>query len=100
MKIDFTDAAIADLKSIRNYTLDQWGPDQEQAYMDAMWSKFEELTSAPERFRNREDLFPECQIAAQGKHVILFRVNDGDILQIVRVLHSAMDYSRHVSKNL
>lgn len=99
MKIDFTDAAIADLKSIRNYTLDQWGPNQEQAYIDAMWSKFEELTSAPERFRKREDLFPGCQIAAQGKHVILFLVND-DLLQIVRVLHSAMDYQRHVPKGI
>jgi len=98
MKIDFTDAAIADLRSIRKYTLDHWGPKQEQAYLESLWAKFEDLTSNPERCRSRDDLFPGCQIASQGKHVILFRVHNG-LLQIVRVLHSAMDYPRHVPKN-
>ena len=39
--------------------------------------------------------FPGCQLAPPGKHVILFRI-DGTVLQIVRVLHSAMDFKRHI----
>jgi plasmid stabilization system protein ParE len=40
-------------------------------------------------------LFPGCRIAAQGRHVILFHI-EGEVLQIVRILHAAMDFKRHL----
>ena len=94
MKLDLTEAAVEDLRSIRAYTLERWGEQQEQAYIERLWERFGELfkDSSPCRFRN--DLFPGCQLAAEGKHVILFRIR-GDVLQVVRVLHSAMDFKRH-----
>lgn len=97
MKLDFTKAAIEDLQSIRDYTLETWGPKQEKIYLESMWTRFEEILADPERWRRREDLFPGCQIAAQGKHVILFKMK-GNIIQVVRILHGAMDYKRHISK--
>lgn len=97
MTLDFTAAAISDLESISAYTLEKWGSDQEQLYLDALWARFEEILVSPENWRFRNDLFPDCQIAAQGKHVILFRVR-GTTLQIVRILHSAMDFRRHLPK--
>ena len=99
MTLDFTDAAVSDLRSIRNYTLNAWGEEQEQIYLDSLWSRFEEIIEDPERWRYREDLFPKCQIAAQGKHVILFRVQ-GNVLQIIRILHGAMDFPRHLPEDL
>lgn len=95
MILDFTKAAISDLQSIRSYTLEGWGPEQEQRYLDALWKKFEEILADPQRLRRRNDLFPGCQIAAQGKHVILFWVEDS-ILRIVRILHGAMDFPRRI----
>lgn len=95
MKLELTPAALADLRSIRAYTLERWGAAQEEAYLDRMWEKFEDLLTNPARYRFRPDLFPGCQIAAEGKHVILFRVNKST-LQIVRVLHGAMDFRRHL----
>lgn len=62
-----------------------------------MWNRFEEILIDPERWRRREDLFPGCQIAAQGKHVILFRI-EGKGIQVVRILHSAMDFKRNLPK--
>lgn len=99
MTLDFTEAAVSDLRSIRDYTLEMWGADQEQLYLDSLWDKFEQILREPQRRRFRDDLFPNCQIAAQGKHVILFRIQ-GKVLQIVRILHSAMDYSRHIPDEL
>lgn len=90
MIIDLTEAALLDLRSIRDYTLSTWGEDQEREYLDGIWAKFEILLSDPDRFRQREDLFPGCRFATHGKHVILFRIQTG-VLQIVRVLHGAMD---------
>ena len=95
MKLELTPAALADLRSIRDYTLERWGSAQEAAYLDRMWEKFEALLADPTRYRFRSDLFPGCQIASEGKHVILFRVNRST-LQVVRVLHSAMDFKRHL----
>ena len=95
MTIDLTEAAISDLQSIRDYTLETWGEPQEQEYLDALWTLFEEILADPERWRFRNDLFAGCQIASQGKHVILFRI-DTEVLQVVRILHSAMDFRRHL----
>jgi toxin ParE1/3/4 len=95
MKLDLTPAALADLRSIRAYTLERWGAEQEAAYLDRMWEKFESLLANPAPYRFRPDLFPGCQIAAEGKHAILFRI-DKSTLQVVRVLHGAMDFKRHL----
>jgi toxin ParE1/3/4 len=95
MILDFTKAAVSDLQSIRSYTLAKWGSEQEQRYLDALWNKFEEILADPQRWRRRDDLFPGCQIAAQGKHVILFRV-ENSIMKIVRIIHGAMDFPRQI----
>ena len=99
MTLEFTPAAISDLRSVREYTLEKWGSRQEQRYLDGLWTKFETILANPERWRARDDLFPGCQIAAEGRHVILFRLQ-GRTLQIVRVLHSAMDFQQHILKDL
>lgn len=96
MILDFTKAAVADLQSIRSYTLHTWGAEQEQIYLDSLWKKFGDLLASPQRWRQRNDLFPGCQIAAHAKYVILFRIN-GSELQIVRILHAAMDFPRHLT---
>ena len=117
MKLELTQAALDDLRSIRAYTMERWGPVQEQRYLDQIWGKFETISTDPSKFRFRRDLFPGCQIAAEGKHVILFRMHkagSGDsshedaeqaernrfrhksTLQVVRVLHGAMDFKRHI----
>ena len=98
MNLEFTKAAVADLRSIRQYTLETWGGEQEEVYLNNLWSKFEDILDDPSLWRFRSDLFPGCQIALQGKHVILFRVQ-GKTLQIVRILHSAMDFPSHLKGN-
>ena len=99
MKLDLTDTALGDLQAISRYTRQMWGEDQEKRYLDEMWARFEQILMEPSRWRFREDLFPGCQLAPQGKHVILFRV-DGEVLQVVRGLHGAMDFGRHLPDNL
>jgi toxin ParE1/3/4 len=95
MKLELTRAALEDLRSIRSYTLSRWGPEQEEQYLDRIWDRLQEIAAEPGRFRFRQDLFPGCQIAAEGRHVILFRLR-GKTLQVVRVLHGAMDFPRHL----
>jgi toxin ParE1/3/4 len=96
MKLAFTHAALEDLRSIRVYTLETWGAEQEDRYLNRIWAKFDSIRLDPARYRLRPDLFPGCRIAAEGKHVILFRA-EADLLEIVRVLHAAMDFKRHLA---
>lgn len=98
MNLVFTHAALEDLRSIRAYTLETWGQEQEVRYLDKMWAKFDSLGQDPDQYRQRPDLFPGCRIAAEGKHVILFRAGP-EQLEVVRVLHSAMDFKRHLSSD-
>lgn len=91
MKLTFTHAALADLRSIRAYTLEAWGVEQEERYLNRIWAKLDSIRLDPVRYRLRPDLFPQCRVAAEGKHVILFR-SGGASVEIVRVLHAAMDF--------
>jgi toxin ParE1/3/4 len=95
MKLILTEAALDDLRSIRAYTLETWGGEMEERYLHKLWARIQSLRADPFRHRLREDLFPGCRIAAEGRHVILFRAGD-QALEIVRVLHSAMDFRRHL----
>lgn len=95
MKLILTEAALDDLRAIRAYTLESWGEEQEVRYLRSLWSRIQSLRTDPFRHRLREELFPGCRIAAEGRHVILFRASD-QVLEIVRVLHSAMDFKRHL----
>lgn len=94
MKLILTEAVLDDLRSIRVYTFEKWGAEQEEKYLRLLWQRFELLKADPFRHRLREELFPGCRIAAEGRYVILFRAND-PALEIVRVLHAAMDFKRH-----
>ncbi len=95
MKLLLTEAALDDLQSIRDYTLKTWGSEQEETYLNKLWSRIELIRSDPLRYRLRDELFPGCRIASEGRHVLLFRVSE-DSLEIVRVLHSAMDFKRQL----
>ena len=53
MKLDLTDAALEDLREIREYTLRNWGERQENLYLEAMWARFAEILNDPSRFRPR-----------------------------------------------
>lgn len=95
MTLDFTRCAEEDLRKISDYTRDTWGEIQQDHYLRQLYKKFQQIVESPERWRSREDLFPKCQIATAGRHLILFQL-DEEVLLVVRILHGAMDLHRHI----
>ncbi len=95
MKLTLTEAALEDLRYIRGYTFETWGAEQEELYLDKLWLRIEAIRNDPFRYRLREDLFPGCRIASEGRHILLFRAS-AESLEIARVLHSAMDLKSHL----
>lgn len=59
MNLVFTHAALDVLRSIRAYTLETWGQEQEVCYLDTMWAKFDSLCQDPDRYRQCPDLSPD-----------------------------------------
>ena len=96
MKFILSLSAIRDLQSISAYTLQNWGAEQEDIYLKGLWKKLAAIQFDPSSFRLREDLVKGCRSARHEKHVIFFAVH-GQTLQIIRILHVAMDFSSHLT---
>ena len=43
MNLEFTKAAVGDLKSIRQYTLETWGGEQEEVYLKTCQDVFQRV---------------------------------------------------------
>jgi len=96
MKLILSPSAICDLQSISEYTLQKWGPEQEGIYLSGLWEKLAAIQASPESFKLREDLVKGCRSARHEKHVIFFAIQ-GQTLQVIRILHGAMDFGSHLS---
>jgi toxin ParE1/3/4 len=94
-RLDFTEIARADLKSIRRYSQKVWGPDRTVQYMAGLRDTIKGLVAGTVVSRNRDDLRPGLQMATSGRHCIFFEVDESRIL-VVRVLHDRMDYQQHL----
>ena len=94
-RLELTDIARADLKSIRRYSTRTWGQDQTSRYMSAIRDTLKKLVRGSVVTRNREDLRPGLQMATSGRHGIFLEADQSRVL-VVRVLHDRMDYRRHL----
>ena len=99
MKLVFSPAAIQDLQSIADYTSRTWGAEQETLYLKGLWAKLDLMLDRPENHRPRHDLAIDCYSERSGKHVVFFSIL-GETLQVIRILHGAMDFAVHIFENL
>lgn len=90
-----TPAAEDDLEAIWTYTVQQWGVEQANRYIDFLTTAFAELAQSPKTA-------PACDHIRQGyrrwsveRHMIYFRVTNYGIA-VVRILHDRMDAPRHL----
>lgn len=95
MNLTLSPAALGDLRSISDYTLQTWGEDQETRYLEGIWQKLEEIRACPEACKLRHDLPGGCRSARCGKHVVFFSIN-GNTVEVIRILHAAMDFHTHL----
>ena len=90
----FSPAAEADIDGIWDYSAQTWGPDQADRYTDEI--RDASLALAHDRKQGRPvDVRPGYLRLSTGSHVIYYR-NQGDRLDVIRVLHNRMDADRHL----
>jgi len=87
--------ARLDLIDIADYTVDTWGPEQAQRYLDSLEACFNRIVKAPGIGRSCDRIWPGYRRIEHQKHVVLYRA-DRDGILIGRVLHRRMLPSRHL----
>ncbi len=79
-----------DLQEIYDYSFEQWGEDQAEAYIQYLFHVFQLLTDRPYMARLRPEIRPSIRSFAARSHVVLFVETETGI-GIARILHVAMD---------
>jgi toxin ParE1/3/4 len=94
-KIKVSREARADLKGIFEYTQQTWGRAQADKYLGMIERACYFLAKHPTSGRACDEFVPGLKCYPAGKHYIFYR-NREDTIEVVRVLHQAMDVSRHI----
>jgi len=96
-KVKFSREARSDLKDIDNYTYQTWGRAQADKYVEMIEKGCRLLAKHPTLGRSQDEFFPGLRKHPIGKHYIFYRAT-GKGIEVIRVLHQAMDISRHLTK--
>lgn len=105
--VRLTAAAEADFEEILRWTVDQFGDVQARIYAETVSAALNDLTAGPTVVgaRKRDDILKGlftlhvARKGRKGRHFVLFRVGrapDGDVIEVLRVLHDVMDLPRHL----
>jgi toxin ParE1/3/4 len=91
----FSERARLDLVEIADYTLDKWGIDQADRYIDSLYECFALLAKSPRIGRPCDKVREGYRRIEHQRHVIFYRIEKEGIF-IGRILHHAMLPSRHM----
>jgi toxin ParE1/3/4 len=90
-----------DLVDVLAYTRTRWGTEQARTYQHIVRDALALISRDPERGVSREDLRPGIralhirQVGRPARHIVFYRVQSSDEVDILRLLHDAMDFARH-----
>jgi toxin ParE1/3/4 len=89
-KLDLTEEAERDIRSILRFTRATWGVRQRDIYAQQLRSALNQLTRFPELGERQEFLPPEVRAHRAGQHVIYYWLRP-ELISVLRILHSRMD---------
>lgn len=97
-------AAELDFATIVKWTAETFGEGQSRIDGDTLVRAIGELADGPEvaGSRARDEIMPGLRTlhvarhGRRGRHILLYRVAPGRLIEIVRILHDRMDVPRHL----
>jgi toxin ParE1/3/4 len=116
-KVEFTKTAKDDYAQILDYSAEKFGNQARRRYEALIAAAIEDLAADPVRASSRarpelsDDLrsyhldhsrrraIVEGDTVGRARHVVIYRQLTPDVIRVVRILHDAMEFSRHVPKN-
>ena len=100
--------AEKDFARILKYTRDTFGERQVEAYRATLLEALAALTAGPDvpGSTARDDILAGLRtlhVARQGRrgrHFVMYRAGQGHVIEVVRIVHDAMDLARHVPRDV
>jgi toxin ParE1/3/4 len=100
--------AERDFVDIIRWTARNFGAKQAVAYRGIILSALAELRLGPAVLgaRKRDEIAPDLHTLSvarrgrPGRHFLLYRPRDGQIIEIVRILHMSMEIERHLPPDM
>ncbi|MHC8403448.1 type II toxin-antitoxin system RelE/ParE family toxin [Pseudomonas sp. MDT1-17] len=90
-----TPAAAMDLEDIWRYTAQTWSLQQANYYTDILTTAFDDLAAWPSRARGCNEIRKGYRRISIVHHTVYLTVEPYGVA-IVRILHKAMDATRHL----
>jgi toxin ParE1/3/4 len=99
--------AEKDIVSIRKWTRETFGERQADIYRMTLLEALEALASGPDLPGStaRDEILPGLRTlhvarnGRRGRHFVMYRAGAGRVIEVMRILHDAMDLARHVPTN-
>ena len=83
------------MRGISRYTRKRWGHEQAAAYAANLRDQIKSLREFPLRFPEFEGKYDGLRQMHCGHHMVFYLVTN-DTIEIIRVLHEAMDFSERL----
>jgi len=105
--VRLTAAAEADFEEILRWTVDRFGEAQARIYAETISAALNDLAAGPTIVgaRKRDDILKGiftlhvARMGRKGRHFVMFRVGrapEREVIEVLRLLHDAMDLQRHL----
>lgn len=101
MRVIRSPQASRDIVDVLAYTKERWGINQAREYRSLVKEAIEAIAKDPRRGKLRDDVRPGIRalhIAQRGRparHILFYRLGSSTV-ELVRFLHDAMDFARHL----
>lgn len=105
--VQISDAADRDIDNIIDWTRNRFGADQASGYNDLIADTIDRLREGPNvaGSKLRSDIDPTfrtLRVGGRGRYLIVYRARSdkGPVIEILPILHDAMDVPRHIRRDL
>lgn len=88
--------AQEDIEAIWAYTTQNWGAIQAEQYIRDIQNAAFGLVAGTKSSQAIDDIKAGYRKAYVGSHMLLFKVEDNGVVNIIRILHQHMDTERHL----
>ncbi|OYU83019.1 MAG: plasmid stabilization protein [Flavobacterium sp. BFFFF2] len=95
MKYKIREAAYRDLDEIWFYTFQKWSEKQADTYFYLIIQEIEILSNNPSKAKRVPITTVDYFFCRALSHYVFFKYDD-DTIEIIRILHKMMDFSKHL----
>lgn len=102
-RLIFLEEAEQDLDEITTTTQDRWGDKQAQQYRALILDATKKIARNPRIGQSRSYVRPGVfafhtrRHGRRGRHIIFYRITLSGTIEVLRILHEARDFVRHLS---